>query len=74
MVNDHTGPLVSRQTNFTYSDCRLIKFSGTEGRGIQDGQRSLAGVLGYLERLISLRKRFRTLGYWLNKFCQEKEN
>jgi hypothetical protein len=38
------GPAVRRQINFTYGDSRLIKFWGTEGRDIQDGQSHWLGA------------------------------
>ena len=51
----------------------FIKFWETESRNIQDGQRSLAGGLGYLECIISTGNHFRTLRCWLNK-NREGEN
>lgn len=38
------GPAIRRQINITEGDSRLIQFGGTEGRNIQDGQKTLAGV------------------------------
>lgn len=58
----------------TQGDWRLIKFRGTKDRDIQDGQRSLAGVLRYVECLISMWKHLRNLKCCLKRFCQEKGN
>jgi hypothetical protein len=41
----HQDQAGSRQSNFTYGDSKLTKVWGSEGRDIQDGQRSLAGDL-----------------------------
>ena len=42
------GPATRRQIDFTWGDSRLIQFCRAERRDIQDGQRSLTDVFGWL--------------------------
>jgi hypothetical protein len=61
MGNNHTSTPCELADQLYYSDSRLIKFWGTKDRDFEDGQRSLAGGLGYLAYLISMGNHFRNL-------------
>lgn len=70
----HLDQLSGGKSTLLWVTQSFLKFWGTDGRNIEDGQRSLVGGLGYLRCLIGMGKHFRNLRCQMNRFCQKKGN